>query len=50
MDKVCKVGTFALAGILAACAAGADTTSPKSVDADDPLADMTQHLSPLATQ
>ncbi len=51
MDKVCKVGTFALAGILAACAAGADTTTaPKSVDADDPLADMTQNLSPLATQ
>ena len=50
MDKVCKVGTYLLAATIAACASGPERTSPKGADYDDPLAELDQSLTPLATQ
>lgn len=50
MTKVSKVGTFLFAATIAACASGPENSAPKTLDPDDPLAEMDQALTPLATQ
>ena len=50
MTKVSKVGTFLFAATIAACASGPENSAPKTFDPDDPLAEMDQALTPLATQ
>lgn len=48
MKQVGKVGTFIIAATIAACHTP-ESKSRTSLDLDDPLASMEQHLSPLAT-